>query len=194
MTSGSPSSPGACPKRVSRVAPFRAVSPLPPNRRQNAALGQCRRSASKGHGHYVFIFASGAATSMAVSTKRRASGLSGRLFSVAIPIGTLSMGASTGKILISGRALGNFRAEVMQIVRKRPLPSRLNRVSVTKLKTAVRGGGRPLEPKRRMAIAPRVPSCGGDNAQGSLSNSASFIFLRLAHGLCTPATTTCPSS
>ena len=61
--------------------------------------------------------------------KSCATGLSVRFFRVTIPIGTRAIGSSTGKILISGRLVGNLNAEAGKIVRKRPVASRLIRTS-----------------------------------------------------------------
>ena len=57
------------------------------------------------------------ASSRAPSTKSNATGLSVRLFSVTIPLGTRAMGSSTGKTLSSARLVGNLKAEAGKIVR-----------------------------------------------------------------------------
>ena len=95
--------------------------------------------ATNRHGVYNFLFASGFATSRALSMKSCATGLSVRFFSVTMPFGTRAAGSSTGKTLISARLVGNLNAEVGIIVRKRPVASRLIRASGEMVTTVTRG-------------------------------------------------------
>jgi hypothetical protein len=88
---------------------------------------------------YNFPFASGFATSRALSIKRRATVLSVRCFKVTIPIGGWAIGSSTGKTLNSVGLVGNPNTEVETIVRKRPDFRRLIRTTGERTNTVARG-------------------------------------------------------
>jgi hypothetical protein len=68
---------------------------------QTADMAGGPRRAMSRHGVYPFLFASGFATSRAVSTKSCATGLSVRFFRVTIPFGKRAFVSSTGRTLSS---------------------------------------------------------------------------------------------
>src|SRR5262245_65067673 len=104
--------------------------------------------------------------------KRRATGLSVRLLRVKIPLGTLAIGSSTGKILSSGRLVGNLNIEAAKIVRSRPVAKRPIRTSAVAVNTVERGYSSPLARKASVATDP-IKLSGGGRAHGSLTSSAS---------------------
>src|SRR5262249_43390829 len=75
------------------------------------------RWATRRHGIYRFLFASGLAISRACSMNSRATGLSVRFLRVTMPSGTRATGSSTGTTLTSGSVGGNLNMEVGKIDR-----------------------------------------------------------------------------
>src|SRR5262249_13574354 len=114
--------------------------------------------------------------------KRRATGLSVRFLKVKIPLGTLAIGNSTGKIFSSGRLVGNLNTEAAKIVRRRPVAKRPIRTSAGAVNTVAQGYSTPLARKASIATDP-IKLSGGGSTHGSFISSASLILRRRTHGL-----------
>src|SRR6187402_2257613 len=125
-------------------------------------------------GTHFLYFARGFATSRACSMNSCATGLSARLFRVTIPIGTGAIGSLTGKVLISGRLVGNLNIEGEHIVTKRPVANRLIRTKAGPMTAVTAGKSTPLARKASNAAAP-IGVSGGGNTHNSPISSESAI-------------------